>query len=158
MPEETPSTETVEQKQEAPQTETVETLKAQLDNVSKALKEANAEAAKRRKKLDEIEAAEAKRKQDEMSEADKVKAELEAARQELTNLRRERLQREAAEKAGLPPALASRLQGETLEDLVTDAKAVLEAIPKPKPQASVTNPGGAKTGETDAERRKRLLG
>src|SRR5690606_4046279 len=49
---------------------------------------------------------------------------------------RENARREAAEAAGLPLSFADRLQGETAEELLADAKAFAEALPKPAPAKS----------------------
>lgn len=159
MPEtEQSSTETVESTPEAAQTETVETLKAQLRNVAKALKENNKEEASRRIRLEELEAEEAKRKQAAMTESEKAKAELGVIQAELTKLRRAELLRQVAEKVGLPAILAIRIMGETPEELEADAQELLKNVKQPDQpkQPGPTNPGGAKTGETNAERRKRL--
>jgi hypothetical protein len=53
------------------------------------------------------------------------------------------LKRTIAERIGLDPKLASRLNGDTEADIETDAKALLETLPKqPKPGPGiVTNPG-----------------
>jgi len=106
--------------------------------------------------------ADAARKAAEMSEIDKLKAQVDEANAKATRLERESLQRQAAEAAGLPPALASRLQGDDLEAMTADAKAMLEALPKPPktpPGVHPTNPGSnAGTGETEAQKRARLFG
>ena len=75
------------------------------------------------------------------------------------------LKRTIAKKVGLSEALAARLSGETEEEISLDAKALLELMPKPPEAKPVTpgivpaNPGSAgSTGETDAQRRKRLIG
>ncbi|MBU0511038.1 MAG: hypothetical protein KJ638_04970, partial [Chloroflexi bacterium] len=71
------------------------------------------------------------------------------------------LQRQAAEKTGLPPVFADRLKGETLDELVKDAEAILKALPKPpQPNVNPTNPGSNATGqeETYAQRRARVYG
>jgi hypothetical protein len=77
-------------------------------------------------------------------------------------LKLEGLQRQAAEKAGLPAILAARLQGATLEELEADAAALAETLPKPQPKTPptvpATNPGAAQQGETDAQRRARIYG
>jgi len=158
---ETPAT--PEQPVETPAV-TVESLQAELDKVQKALKETNAESAARRKKLEALEKAEAERKQAEMSEVEKLQAQLKEASDKAAKLERDANQRAAAEKAGLPIAFASRIQGETPEEMEADAKTLLEAMPKPQqppdPKKVVsypTNPGaGAGQGETDEQRRKRL--
>ena len=114
------------------------------------------------KKLEAYEKADAERKQAELSETEKLKAQLEEANARATRLERESLQRQAAEAAGLPLALASRLHGDDIEAMTADAKAMLEALPKPQtgkpPNIHATNPGAnASQGETDAEKRRRLI-
>lgn len=79
------------------------------------------------------------------------------------------LKRSIAEKIGLPVSLAARLVGETEKDLETDAKALLETLPKPQAPASPAkpqpgpvapaNPGAnGQQGETLAAQRARLHG
>ena len=85
--------------------------------------------------------------------------ELKQAKAELDNLKLQELKREIATTTGLPPVLAMRLVGTTQAEIEADAKTLVENLPKKTaPTLSPTNPGGASTGETDAERRKRLLG
>lgn len=128
----------------------------------KKLREFEREADKLRKQVSAFEKAEAERKQAELSEMERLQAQYEEAAQKAARLERESLQRQAAETAGLPVALASRLQGETLEAMVEDAQAVLEALPKPQkdkpPQVLTTNPGAnASQGETVEQKRARLI-
>jgi len=119
------------------------------------------EAGKLKKRLDEIDAAEAKRTEAEMTETEKATkraAELEA---KLKAYERTEAQRKVAEKVGLPAALATRLQGETPEELEADAKALLETLPKPTkpaPGINATNPGNASTQETREQKKARLAG
>ena len=70
-----------------------------------------------------------------------------------------------ATAAGLPVELAARLQGNTEDELKADAEALKALIPqtaKPLPggtrQTTTPVPDGLPAGETDAQRRKRLLG
>jgi hypothetical protein len=148
-----------------PQTETVTLSKAELDKMQAALKEANKEAATRRKRLEELETAEAKRKEAELSEVEKLQNALKEATQKAAKLERDTLARTIAEKVGLPSALATRLQGDTPEDMEADAKSLLEAMPKPQPtepakpkSPGITNPGAnGSTQETLAQKRARLL-
>lgn len=67
---------------------------------------------------------------------------LEAAEAKARLAEHANLQREAAAKVGLPPAFASRLLGETAEDLEADAKALLASIPKPT-APNLNNESGA---------------
>jgi hypothetical protein len=143
----TTSTETVEKPED---------LKAELARVQAALKEANSEAAGRRKKLEAFEAAEAKRKESEMSELQKAQAKLAEYETRIKAHDREKVQAEIAAKTGLPAAFASRLKGETPEELEADAKSLLEALPKPAgkqtPTLNPTNPAGASGGLTQEQK------
>lgn len=159
--EEPKTTETVvEEPVTEPHTETV-SPEEQIKRMEAALKKANSEAAKSRKQLEALEKAEQERKDAELSETERLKKRLAEIEAEAANLKRTELQRQAAEKAGLPASLATRLQGETLEELETDAKALAETLPKKQaPPLLTTNPGGNAdgNGETDEQRRRRLLG
>ena len=129
-------------------------MATELEKTRAALKAANKEAADRRKRLEELETAETKRKESEMSEVDKLKKALAEKEAILTSLQRATLQRQAAEKVGLPAVFADRLKGETPDELEADAKAILEALPKAQqPKGNPTNPGANATGgETDTQR------
>lgn len=155
-------TETVtEQPIQTPPPETGESAEARIARMEAALKKANSEAASHRKKLEAIEKAEQEKKDAELSELEKTRKRLAELEAEATKLKRGELQRQAAEKAKLPPALAGRLQGETLEDLIADAEELAKTLPKPQaPPLPPTNPAGsaANNSETDAERRARLYG
>ena len=112
------------------------------------------------KKIEAFEQAEEKRKQAEMSETERLQAELEKRRAQLKNAQLLELKRQAATKHSLPEALVSRLQGETLEEIEADAQALAETLPKPVKAANIqpTNPGAPSSGESEEERRRRLLG
>jgi predicted RNase H-like nuclease (RuvC/YqgF family) len=124
------------------------------------LRQFEKEADKLRKQVSAFEEAEQKRKQAEMSEIDRLKAQYEEATQKAARLERESLQRQAADATGLPLALATRLQGDDLEAMQADAKAILEVMPKGTKQAPnlpTTNPGAGGTPKpTDEERLRRL--
>lgn len=146
------------------QTQAVTQSDSQAETESISLEEAKKlrrEAQSLRGKLAKLEEAEQQRKDAELTEAQKLQkrvAELEAdkAKHEHADL-----QRQAAEKVGLNPKLASRLVGDTLEDLEADAQAILAELPKaPKAQIGATNPGTNATGqgETDDQRRARIYG
>lgn len=152
-----------EQPEQKP-TEMVSVSAAELAEIRAALKKANAEAAKYRKTAEQIEQERKAKEEAEMTaleKANKRAADLEA---QIKQMERSRMQSEIAAKVGLPAKLANRLQGETPEEMEADARAILEDLPKPqeahKPGPGlIVNPGvNGKTGETDAERRKRLFG
>lgn len=158
--------------QEAPQveptsTETAKTggktyTEAELENILKErLGREKAKADKQAQAAAEKAAAEAAAKNGEWEKLAKQREE------ELAKVLGEIKARDLAdrkraigEKVGLPAALATRLQGDTDEDLEKDAKALLETLPKqPKPNPGPTNPGGtATTTETLAQKKERLLG
>lgn len=125
------------------------------------LREREREAEKLAKKLDAYEKAEAQRKEAEMSETEKLKAQLAEVTEKATKLERETLQRRAADEAGLPLVFADRVRGESYEDMLADAKKLLEAIPTVKtpqtPKVAPTNPGsGQPKVESDKELKARL--
>ncbi len=137
---------------------------AELESIRAALKKANAEAAKYRKQAEQFEADKKAKEEAEMTALEKVQreaAELKAAlkARELSDKKRT-----IAERVGLPPALASRLQGEADEEIEQDAKALLESLPKPQspnpkaPQINPTNPSNPAQGETVEQMRVRLRG
>lgn len=146
-----------------------EELEAELEKVRKALKDANKEAADRRKRLDELEKAEQERQVAQMSEQEKLQLrlkELETTVAEKERLLQEKerqdLQRKVAADVGIPLALAGRIVGGTEEEMIADAKSILELLPKPQeekkaaPKLEPTNPGDGKQGETLAQKRARL--
>ena len=158
---ETTTTDVATETVEAPEVKGDEFDKARAMALIEKLRAENKEAAKAKKRLEEFEQAEAKRKEAEMSEAEKAAARANELEARLKAYERGDAQRKAAEKAGLPALLASRLQGETLEELEADAKALLETLPKPtKPTPGITptNPSNASTQETDAQKKARLFG
>lgn len=156
----TPATETVtETTTQTPPPATGESAEDRIARMEAALKKANAEAAKYRKAAEAQEQAEQARKNAELSEMEKLKKQLAETAAEAAKLKRAELQRQAAEKHKLPAALATRLQGETLEELDADAEELAKTLPKANPTLPPTNPGaGGAPGETDAQKRVRLFG
>jgi hypothetical protein len=144
-----------------PESAKPEDLAAELEKARAALKSANKEAAERRKKLEAYEQDEAKRKEAEMTELEKYQkrtAELEAT---LKVKEYAELRLAAAEKVGLPKAFVNRLQGETPDELEADAKAIMDALPKPEkpaPGINPTNPAAGTIKETPEQAKARLFG
>ena len=104
-----------------------------------------AEATDKAKK--EATEQELKEKQEWQKIAEAKEAEAKTLQQQLEALNRKQLQAEIAARVGLPNALASRLQGNTAEELEADAQALLETLPKAEqkqksPGLHPTNPGG----------------
>lgn len=144
-----------------PESAKPEDLAAELEKARAALKSANKEAAERRKKLEAYEQDEAKRKEAEMTELEKYQkrtAELEAT---LKVKEYAELRLAAAEKVGLPKAFINRLQGETPDELEADAKAIMDALPKPEkpaPGINPTNPAAGTKAETPEQMKARIFG
>ena len=125
------------------------------------LRDGEKQARKDRAELERLRKAEDERRKAELSETDRLKAELAERDAKLNQLTIKAQQREVADRVGLPAVFASRVQGETPEEMEADAKLLLEALPKGKaaPNTGVTAPGeNANTGETEAEKRRRLFG
>lgn len=93
------------------------------------------------------------------TEEQKLRERLEALEAENQKLELMRLQRQAADKHGLPPEFATRLQGKTLEELEADAELVAKLLPK-KATQTVANPGdnASGKGETEDQQRARVYG
>ncbi len=115
------------------------------------------EGRKAAKRLAELEAKEKERAEAELSETQKLTKQLADAQAVNDRLAREQMQNKVAAKVGLPVVFANRIQGNTEEEMETDAKVLLAAMPAAvAPKLNTTNPGQPQTGETDADRRVRL--
>lgn len=144
-----------------PESAKPEDLAAELEKARAALKSANKEAAERRKKLEAYEQEEVKRKEEELSEVERLTKQLAEAQTSLKAKERAELRASAAEKAGLPKAFVNRLQGETPEELEADARAIMDALPKPEkpaPGINPTNPAAGTKSETPEQAKARLFG
>jgi uncharacterized protein YhaN len=136
----------------------------ELDDIRAALKKANAEAAKYRKTAEQVEAERKAKEEAEMTELQKWQRKAQELEAAVASERRTRLQQEVAAKVGLPAALASRLVGDSADELEADAKAILDTLPKPQPPNKPSpgivpaNPGvNASQQETEAQRKERLF-
>ena len=163
MSEETTETvEAQEQTQAAAQTTPqedafdAERAKALIDKLRNEIKELKPKA----KKADELSEAEQKRKEAEMTELDRLNKQLADAQAEVKRTQLAVLQRDAAAKYSLPAELATRLKGETPEELEADAKALAALLPKAKaqPQLSPTQPGASAGHVETKEQMKARLG
>ena len=144
-----------------------ETIKGEPFDAARAMKTIDAlraeikELKPKAKAAEDLAAAEQKRKEAEMTELQKLQAQLDKTQAELKKTQLDGLRHQVAIDVGLPLVFADRLKGETLEELMTDAKKLLEALPKaPKtPVVGATNPGaGASQGETNAQALARIHG
>jgi len=90
---------------------------------------------------------------------EKQQAELEAERRTAREASMRLMQRDAAGQTSLPLPLAERLRGETLEEMVADAKSIIAALPKPQApniNASSGVGGAPAAGALDDAEKKRI--
>lgn len=122
------------------ETETNEsTSKLSYEELEAELARTRKEAASRRvsSKEKEAELAEYREwKKSQMSEVDRLKSERAEMEAEVKQIRRENLQRKVASKVGLDPDFASRIHGDSEEEMLADAKALASKLPGGKPSAS----------------------
>jgi superfamily II DNA helicase RecQ len=156
---ETEGTEKVASKTETKEDEAFDQVRA-METI-RNLREIEKQAKRDKAELERLKKLEEERKLADLSETDRLKAQIVKLEKTIEELTTRQMQIEAAEKVKLPMIFADRIRGETPEEMEADAKALLEAMPKGKgtPDTGETNPGENKiTGETDAQRRKRLIG
>lgn len=118
------------------------------------------------KQAEELAQAQKQREEAEMTEVQKLSKRLAETETALKAERRAAQAAGIAAKFGLPAPLAERLKGETPEEMEADAKALLEALPKPQAQEPAkpktpgpVNPGSnGKAEESAADRNARLNG
>lgn len=164
--------------QEETKTATVEELQAERERLARALQNKTEEAERVHKKLEAFEEAERKRKEAEMSELEKLQARNEelqkqAQKAEESAMRRAieaEVIRVSANLEYADPTDALHLidlaKVEMTDGKIKGVEDQLQELAKSKPyllkktstSLRATNPGATKQGETDAERRKRLLG
>lgn len=126
----------------------------------KEIREANKQAAGLRKKVEEIEAAELAKQGNYKTLVEKQTAIIAELEKKIANQERGLLVAKVAGKYKLPEALASRLAGQTEEELEKDAKELaklVKPVPAPNTEAGATgrgagagdNAGGAAGGNQD---------
>lgn len=111
-----------------------------------------------KKELEELRTKEAERKQAELTDIEKIKQRADQLEAELREERAGRMRLQVATEYSLPDALASRLKGDTLEELKADAQELAKLLPKTKkaPELPANDIGDGKKGETDAQKRARI--
>lgn len=117
--------ETTEAADETQGTDPEQADKAELDQVRAALKKANKEAEKLRLEKKEREDAQ-------LSEIEKAKRDAEEAAQKLARYERDNLLKTVALNEGVPAKWVARLQGDTEEELIADARSILADLNKTK--------------------------
>jgi len=173
MTDETKATETVEEPKAEPQAvlenqtdqtatpasdETEEFDKERAMATINKLRDIEKQAVKDSKELARLKAEEQKRLDAQLTETERYKKQADELLAEKAKLQADILRRDVIAETGLPPQLADRLKGSTLEELTADANELLKLLPKTKSNQSVTNPGGASSEETEAQMRERLFG
>ncbi|UVF60968.1 scaffolding protein [Arthrobacter phage Sakai] len=136
--------------------EAAETISAEeAARLRAALAKANKEAEKSRLKLKEVDDAK-------LSEIEKAQRDAADASQKLAKIERENLLKTVAINEGVPAKWVSRLQGDTEEELVADARAILADLAKqpkkPEPDASqgarqTAKVSGWDAGKSEAQKR-----
>ena len=111
-----------------------------------------------KKENEKFKAEEQKRIEASMTEQERLQKERDELAKESAQLKADIMRRDVIAETGLPPQLADRLKGETLEELKADAEGLLKLLPKTKSTQSVTNPANASNEETEAQMRERLYG
>lgn len=132
----------------------VEAVEAEKPKASDGLaKDLAAERRKVKALQDQLDAA----AREKMSDQEKMAADLAAAQAELGKYRSGALQTEAAAKAGLPASMASRLRGESLEEMVADATALKKELGLVTPAAGGKDAGARSDAKPAAPSMNDLL-
>jgi len=136
----------------------IEEMQAEIDKLTRSLANKTEESDRVHKKLEKYQREEDERKRAELSEIERITLERDSFKTEIEQLKLSEQKRKVAEAVGLPALFASRIQGGTPEEMETDARALLDAMPKVK--ITTTLPGGSKLPEqeTPEETYKRLFG
>jgi hypothetical protein len=127
---------------------------AELERLRAALAKANKEAEKNRLRLKEVDDSK-------LSEIEKAKRDALDAAQELAKERRANLRNSVALTEGVPAKWVGRLQGDTEEELVADARSILADLNKtkrPEPDQSqgprqTAKVSGWDAGKAEAQKR-----
>jgi hypothetical protein len=130
---------------------------ATIQNLRKIEKQAKEDA----KELARLKAEEQKRIEANLSETERLTKQAKELADTNARLQMDILRRDVIAETGLPAAFAERLKGDTKEALLADAQELLKILPpqvKQPPHIPATNPNGANTAETEAQKRERLFG
>jgi hypothetical protein len=130
---------------------------ATIQNLRKIEKQAKEDA----KELARLKAEEQKRIEANLSETERLTKQAKELADTNARLQMDILRRDVIAETGLPAAFAERLKGDTKEALLADAQELLKILPpqvKQPPHIPATNPNGANTTETEAQKRERLFG
>lgn len=128
------------------------------DRLDRAQKQADKRAADAAAEAERKAAEEQGRYQDLYQ---KAQADLDAIAKQMRQMELSQMRAQVAAKFSLPDAIASRLQGETAEDMEADAKTLAAALPKPSaPNITSSSGSGAPPrpgAPTDEELREKAV-
>ncbi len=133
--------------------------KSRFDEVNNRLKAIEGERTKAQKEAEAAETARLAEQGEYKKLFEKQQSELETERKARRDNEIKLLQRDAATQTNLPAALAERLKGDTLEEMVADAQAILAALPKPTApniNAGAGAGGAPAAGALDESNRQRI--
>lgn len=134
-------TESTEETQETTETVAAEPISAEeAARIRAALAKANKQSEHWRLKAKEADDAQ-------LSEVEKAKRDAAEATQELAKIQRDNLLKTVALAEGVPAKWVNRLVGETEEELVADARAILADLNKPKKPAPDASQGARQTAK-----------
>jgi vacuolar-type H+-ATPase subunit I/STV1 len=125
------------------------------------LREIEKQAKQDAKEFARLKADEQKRIDANLSETEKLKKQADELAATNAKLQADILRRDVIAETGLPAAFAERLKGSNKDELLADAQELLKILPpqvKQPPHIPATNPNGANTAETEAQKRERLFG
>lgn len=143
----TTDTETTDENESTEETQTTETTDdapisaEEAARIRAALAKANKQSEHWRLKAKEADDAQ-------LSEVEKAKRDAAEATQELAKIQRDNLLKTVALAEGVPAKWVNRLVGETEEELVADARAILADLNKTKKPAPDPSQGARQTAKT----------
>jgi hypothetical protein len=135
--------------------------KARAMELIAKLRDIEKKAKAESKELEQLRAEQKKRSEAEMTDLQRIQKQAEELQAQNAKLQSDLIRREVIAEVNLPSIFADRLQGTTKEEMLADAKKILEVLPKQKPAAphlDPTNPANGQVTETEAQMRERLFG
>lgn len=129
-------------------------------NTIRTLREIEKKAKADAKELERLKADEQKRNEEQMTQTERLQKQNAELMARYAELETNTLRRDVAAELGIPAVFAERIRGGTRDEMLEDAKKILEALPKQNQTAvqAVTNPGQATVNETEAQMRERIFG
>ena len=143
--------------------ETEEFDKARAMELIAKLRDVEKKAKQESKELETLRAEQKKRSEAEMTELQRFQKQAEELQAQNAKLQSDLIRSKVIQEVNLPSIFADRLQGSNYEEMLADAKKILEVLPKQTttktaPTLNATNPANGQITETDAQMRERLFG